>query len=608
MPLARWAALLLVFVLLSHVPSASVELKTDDFLQHAMLVGNDQLASLGFATAKDKPLLTRWADAFHFFNSEYGTIAPQRDFGNLPWWSIEQGKMHPFRPLAALTHWLDYEIFNTNPWVIHGQSLLYFMFFAGAALLWYRRLTADTGVIVLATALLVFDLSMSGNWNWVAARNAYLGLALGITSLVFYTRWRETGSLLCCGLSLLFFGLALLAAEASIALLGYFGAYGLTRDKQGWFRGCVAVLPAFVLMVLWRVYYNHMGYGASGIGLYIDPGQNLSGFITQLITAYPLICVSLITGIDGLMSPFNPDSRWLLVALCWVITLACLWLVRPLWRQSATVRFMLLGSIMAVVPYVSSFNPSFRSSTFVALGFFYVVAVWLLSLIRHSAQVWKKVAAYGLVTFWGVVPAGAALAHAWHLLPIQFVDTGLYKNSEQALQENANRSLLILNFGSVSQLYYVPYEWSYRYGVLPKRLQTLTPGLSTFTIKRVSENQLLIDIPQGLVLNQSAAMIPLGENEEAVLNPRFKYRVSEGLFTSPEQQWKPRQIIDAAGMHIEITAVTNNQPIQIQVTFVDNEPLETKLWQWFDWESMQFKAMSPLAVGEQRTIAGPLSQ
>ena len=42
-----------------------------------------------------------------------------KDLGLVPWWASEQLRISNWRPLTALTHWLDYRLFPDSPALMH---------------------------------------------------------------------------------------------------------------------------------------------------------------------------------------------------------------------------------------------------------------------------------------------------------------------------------------------------------------------------------------------------------------------------------------------------------------------------------------------------------
>ena len=103
--------IVLLAALLTHLPTSFGSFSTDDYLIRANTVGDAALYSHGFAKADpDKPLWRSLLDGFHFYTPDAGTLAAYREYGNLPWWTADRATMNPFRPVAAFTHWLDFQI------------------------------------------------------------------------------------------------------------------------------------------------------------------------------------------------------------------------------------------------------------------------------------------------------------------------------------------------------------------------------------------------------------------------------------------------------------------------------------------------------------------
>ena len=224
----------LLLVLLTHLPISNLPYNSDDYLQWSALAGVDELYEKGFTNADPNRTVTeRVADAYLFMNEGTGDNDYQRDYGNLPWWSASDGVMHPYRPIAALTHWIDYAYLQADRIQLQMHSLVYFLIFAFALYRFYGRFTASPGVLFLASCLVLFDVSMSINYAWLAARNSYMVLALSLFMLIYFIRWREDvnagkkAALINLALALVFWVLALMTAEGGVAAGGYLLAYAL---------------------------------------------------------------------------------------------------------------------------------------------------------------------------------------------------------------------------------------------------------------------------------------------------------------------------------------------------------------------------------------------
>jgi hypothetical protein len=61
-------------------------------------------------------------DMFRFVGPDRAEYALARDRGEVPWWAPPDFKIAFFRPLAAMSHWLDYHYFPDSPAVMHAEN------------------------------------------------------------------------------------------------------------------------------------------------------------------------------------------------------------------------------------------------------------------------------------------------------------------------------------------------------------------------------------------------------------------------------------------------------------------------------------------------------
>ncbi len=82
--------------------------------------------------------------------------ATQMDLGYFPWWTYEPARVIFFRPIAALSLWLDYQLWPNSNLLMHMHSLLLYGVLCLTAAHLYRRLmgnTPQTGLAVLLFSL-----------------------------------------------------------------------------------------------------------------------------------------------------------------------------------------------------------------------------------------------------------------------------------------------------------------------------------------------------------------------------------------------------------------------------------------------------------------------
>ena len=372
-PRARlgWLLTLLLLVLL---PALSSGLALDDLLLYEHMRGDGSLLS-----------------AFELGPQSPAGVDAWRDSGLYPWWVSDALRIDFLRPLSAVTHGLDQALWPDQPWLMHLHSVVwYLLLLAGVGAL-YRRLSPAllssdgqsrwTQLAGLALVLYTIDDAHAINVAWIAARNSLIGATFGVLALLAFIRsriddWRP-------GLVLgpIFAGLALLAAEASVAAFGYLLAFALTLDQAPrWGARARSLLPYAFVLLAWIVLYRTLDHGAEGCGLYSDPFADPFAFVgaalsrgALLVTAQlglPMV-IDLIAYVPGIAAQATAAA---LVGL--TITAALLW---PTLRRSPLARFFALGMLFAALAHGTTL-PQERYLLLVGLGGSGLVACVLVDL------------------------------------------------------------------------------------------------------------------------------------------------------------------------------------------------------------------------------------
>jgi len=611
--LSRKGGLLLVLLVtvLTHIPTNFINLSTDDFLIRANIEGDSQLYQMGFSKANpDKAWWQRLTDAFHFYTPQAGTLKEYKDYGNLPWWAGSAATMNPLRPLSAATHWLDYQIAPDSFAWQAAHTLLYLLLYAWCSYRLFLRCSGRTSVAVLASLLLVVDYSHFFNFSWVAARNVFIAGALGCAMLEQFVLWRQQqrGHHFIAAMVLLL--AALLSAESSIALCGYLFAYVLLVERGGLPVLIRALLPFALLVVVWRACYSLAGFGAFGISLYVDPGHSPVAFVKVLLETLPVLLASLITGLDGVVSLLAPEYRIVATLVGVLVMVLGAFLIRPLLRHNPWVQAMVLGSLLAAVPACALISAGPRAGVFAAIGFFWVIALWLHWVMDNVVNPWLRRATTAFLGWHLLVPAALAFTVSSTLVEVTYVSDQQFESVASQLREaQGKRALVVVNSRGPNREYYLPFAWHYRYGVFPDAVNSMTPGLTNVTLLRKDSNLFELDAPGGLPLTTTAKLT----NKDSITNEdrpmpfsskAYYAQVLQGLFTAPDVQYQVGENFHAGDMNITVLAVEEGRPTRLQIQFL-RDP-DAMIWQWFDWDSMQYRTMEPLAIGEQRTFVGAL--
>ncbi|MEZ6083428.1 MAG: hypothetical protein R3E58_05625 [Phycisphaerae bacterium] len=163
--------------------------------------------------------------------------------GELPWWTPPNFKIAFFRPVAGITHWIDYKLWPHSPWIMHAQSIAWYGLTVFLAAILFRRLSVSP--IVAGLAALVYAMC-DGNGLpavWLANRNATLAACFGVCTLLAYDWWRRSGVKLGAFLAPIALLAAVLGNEGAVAAGAYLVAYALFIDPDRTWRRFAALVP-----------------------------------------------------------------------------------------------------------------------------------------------------------------------------------------------------------------------------------------------------------------------------------------------------------------------------------------------------------------------------
>jgi hypothetical protein len=350
--------------------SLDTGLSADDYIHKLIATGAKALP----AFARD-PL-----DMYRFTGGEQ-TRALMRE-GVLSWWEDPEAKLAFFRPLSALTHYVDYTLWPQQAWAMHLHSMLWSLLLYWGLLALYRALIAPPWVCALALFFYALDDGRGWFVSWIAARNAVIATAISIWALYFHHRARGGGTRAgqaappdaharaFAWLAVTAFGLSLLASEGAASIGGYLFAYALLLDRGSQKARIASLMPYLGVTVVWRVIYKALGYGVLHSGLYFDPLHEPRSFLFALIERVPVLLFSQSGGpwSDAFsimfVFPLIQQIVWT-AAIVFVIALG--WALWPLIARDKVVQFALIGAVLSLLPASATFMAD-RMLTWVAIG------------------------------------------------------------------------------------------------------------------------------------------------------------------------------------------------------------------------------------------------
>jgi len=532
-----------------------------------------------------------------------------KDFGLLPWWTSEDFRGSNWRPLTALTHWLDYQLFPNSPVLMHAHSLIWFAAVIFLAAILYRKLLGPVWIAGLAALFYMIDDSNYFPAMWIANRNLLLSLFFSIFVLLMHHRWRQQKSVYAAVTAPFLLLLALLSTEAGIATFAYLFAYALIIESGSRRRRALSLVPSFIVIVIWRIIYNALDYGARGSGFIIDPGHEPLRYAWAVVKRAPV----LLSGQWGWQPAemFNLFSdyarRWnLLAAAAFLLLILIVFL--PLLRKNRVALFWFVGMMLCILP-ISATSPMNRNLLFAAIGAFGLTAQFIGGLFLKES--WVPKTRYWLVPAWivcvtllfiNIIIAGGTRVIAPKRISSIFntfystVDVGSQPDIE-------NKTVVVVNAPHPFLFLGLPVMRAYENKALPERTRILVPGFVPLEVTRTGEKTLLLKAQTGNILS------PETSREDFKLNFVYFYDEFNSLFRPEDLPFRAGEQVELTGMSVEVIDVDRKgQPTQVLFRFavsLDDPSLSWLQWNWKKGGFGSYSRFNVPAVGEKTYIPGP---
>jgi hypothetical protein len=433
-------------------------------------------------------------------------------------------------------------------------------------------------------------------------RNAILALLFGLLLLASHDRWRRAradgrAGALHALLALLWLVLALLSGESAVAVGGYLLAYALfldpavggARNGRAWLAGCarsvVALLPYLAVVIVWRLAYSSLGHGTEGSGLYIDPVADPVEFLKRLPAYMAVLLLGLLALPDAALWSLTPPPASHVQLAAAVIFLAAFgWAVLPLLRKRPEARFMLLGSVLAIVPGCATL-PMDRLMMYASFGALGLVALLLADLAQgqdhaRGSRAWLRspLVVLLILSHFLVAPLGL-VAGTQHLWIMNNILNG--SNPSIPLDLPASTRLVAVNTPNDLLGSSLPIYRSSRREPLVQHWWWLYSGMENVTIERRSVNSLVVR--------------PNGGYFTAPWSDIFRMPASAPM--------KAGDRVGLDGLQIEVLAATpGGAPAEVRFDF--DVPLEDPSLYFVTWRNGAYEPFSLPAPGETVQVPG----
>ena len=377
-----WVVVAIVLGAVLRFPSVLTGWILDDYVQQAMLGASD------FWTGR-----APW-DLYAFIGATPDEVPILRSNGAIPWWTDDQMRAAPFRPLTSLLIAADLKIFGAKPLPLHLATLGWWMAmtatFAGVARRFVSRRTAILAVFIFALAK-----AHAVPMAWIANRCVFVATAFGLATIWLHSKGREDQSLKLRVAAVVAATLALAGGEYGLSALCFVGVYEWQLGSGGWRQRSLSILPYVVLFVVYAVVFRALGYGVEQSILYVDPIDEAGLFLFRVVSQLPLFVIDGLSGLPAVLPPLVALTVFIWTTAGFVIG------VRRLKdaRAKAVAKFAIYGSLLATVPLGASVFAA-RLLVFVSVGFAIGAAIVVADAWRcrrEAGRIWRLWFASGLL-------------------------------------------------------------------------------------------------------------------------------------------------------------------------------------------------------------------
>ena len=553
---------LAILALLLTLPSLWTGLIADDYYHRIRLLGWSKFPELSRS-----PL-----ELFTFADGDPERTGRLMDIGVWPWWTLPELRVAFFRPIAAATHWLDYQLWPDRPAFMHAHSVLWFAGLIGATAVLYRRFMGFTVLAGLAALLYAIDDARGMPVGFLANRNALIAAVFGVLAIITHDRWRRGGWRIGAVVAPSLLAASLLSAEIGLGALAYLLAHVLFLDRGTGRQRVLVLLPYVMTVLIWRLLYTYLGYGVWGLGPYVDPVTEPLRYSAAVLERVPALLLGQL-----LMPPaeayvfcldFGIAHFYYVGAVLVLIVVAAV--VIPRLGQDAMTRFWAVGMMLSLLPICATF-PADRMLFFVGLGGCALVAQFLRAVFRHadasiSARpqgvgrfAAKAVGILFVVVHMGFAPVFLAARSAMPMGPpslLEKIQVSLPMGAEVEQQ-----SVVVVTAPMPLASLYLPIRRALDGLPVPAHTRVLAPHYPTPVVIHRPDARTLVIRPADGYLARSADRLARG----------------------PQHPMSVGQRVELTGMAVEITALTDDgRPAEASFRFA--VPLEDPSLRWVQWK------------------------
>ncbi len=547
--------------------------------------------------------------AYSFFKGEEENINLVKNQGMIPWWVDAKSHVCLWRPIAGLLLDIDYSFWPQSSGLMHLHSLIWFAALIFITSLLFRNIMGAVWASGLAALLFALDDSHAWPVVFLANRHTLLAVFFGALSVWSFDHWRKKDEWQWCVVYILTFTFSILSSEGGIAVLAFYMSYLLFIDNKCISSKIRALVPIILIIVIWRIVYNVLGYGAIGNELYIDPVREPIIFIGTVMERLPILILGLL-GLPPSMLYIVLSEQAILVycIAAYLILFSLAWITFPLWKRCKVSHFWVCAMIMACIPLCSAF-PGNRNLGLPGIGALGLIAQLCYNFIQQRRILIKS--SFRKFSIWCLMVLGFVI----HLIIYPAILGGTpfaFKILQQAInhtvkfsewddQIKSKDAIFINTPNSLFFSFCTPFRIMNDMPI-PKHIRILSPGREPIQIKRIDDKTLSVKPDLGFL---PPVDVNLKENPTLFdhYNPNNADKKLERLLLRRDTEFNVGQQVNLDGVRIEIVSITEDKrPLEVRYYFERSLEDDSMVWYFWDMKHWKFEPFTLPQIGETMVV------
>ncbi len=357
----------------------------------------------------------------------------------IPWWTGPQWRLKYFRPVATLSHLIDYSLWGSNPLPYHIQNVIWYVLLVILLYLLYRSFSNHGAMAFCGAMVFALEPCHYFTVRWPASRNDIICATFLVASFIFYLKFCKRRRPLHGMLFIISYLLALLTKELAFLFPVLIFAYDWIRYKV--FKEMIrhqwkVYLSLIIINSIHFAFYRAYDYGSYWYG-----ETSFKDYLMEFVKATSLYLNSLFYG--GTIAALGPDvfyKYWFIIVVFLMILFYILYLIWKERRRYPEINLFMLW-VFLLMPFIVVPPINERLLLIPSIGYAYLAALAIFKLGR------KRLAIFFIVTGLVLPPVTNIIQAYGYDEALQFNYERLYNTIDEVVVHKSSQDrLFFINF------------------------------------------------------------------------------------------------------------------------------------------------------------------